>query len=165
MNKFRTLDLLPLPRFSDPTLTVVAARSKWNETLKIVDNMRNASMTLGSALHQSLDNLRFHVFTGIRALQGFFELGGSGLDTVTSVEGYTTILGLFEKELAKAKKLWTLWKAETSGQKQLSGYGISQEELAKELLEFSKPKGESKLFLGLMVAAGIAITVYAARAK
>jgi hypothetical protein len=163
MHAFYLLDLLPLQRFDDPTLTVAAARAKWNQTLAYVDEVRTLPVTLGGDVLQVLDNLRFYLVLGIRQLEAFVELRGSGLQTVAAVEGLDGPQQMFLQLLPKAQALFATWRSEAEDQVQLKGFGDDMTDYTQALLDFSKPKDESKLFLGLMVAGALVIAVYAAR--
>lgn len=165
MDNFYTLDLLPLPRFDDPTITVTAARAKWQESLRLVDAVAGVAMTLGGDLRQKLDNLRFYLATGLRQLEAFVEMGGSGLDTVSAVDNLAAPRDSFLRCLPATRELFNWWRAEAAPQSGLSGTedDAAMTSMTESLLAFSKPKDDSKLFLGLMVAGALALAVYTAR--
>lgn len=139
------LSMLPLSRFSDPTLTAVAARDKWNETLKIVNAVRASGFTLGASLLQSLDNLKHYCDAALNYIHTFQTRGGTMLEPAFNVEGLEEARQGFLEELPKAQSLFNQFKAETGN----ADAGIK---FVKSVTELTAPPTESKLMaLGLVL--------------
>jgi hypothetical protein len=142
------LSMLPLQRFSDPTLTVVAARDKWNETRRIVNAVRASGFTLGAQLQQSLDNLKHYVDLAMQAIHTFQTRGGSLLETVLQVENLEEARTGFLGELPKAKALFAQLQTET-------GTVDAGTQFVKSVTKLTEPPSESKLVAVGLVLGGL----------
>lgn len=138
--------LLPVPGSDDLTLNVLQFRTTWQETLRIVDGMRNMPMYMSAPLKVSLDSLRFYVGTVLAKIDVFLRTGGSVRDDAFDIPSVHDPIELFQQELLRTKAHWDAWAdGETA-----SFAGVQQDPTREQaLMEATKPPSnvESLIFL------------------
>ena len=146
------LNSLPLVGFNRLDSSVAMERARWTETLLIINQARNARITIGEELQQNLDDLQYLAKQALFALRVAVSPAEPALGTPQLQE----IKDQFLRALPKAQLLWSRIQNEAGG------FGDT-EGMTQSLMELSKPKSTSDLFLGALLAGGLLLAVYAAK--
>lgn len=138
--------MLPVAGSDDLTCTVRQFHALWQETLRIVDGMREFQVEMPAALRVSLDSLRYHTGTVLAATDQFLRTGGASMDDAFEIPSVHEPIAAFQQELLRTYAHWDAW---TGGG--VASFGATQLDTGSEqaVLEAVKPQSnlESLIFL------------------
>lgn len=138
--------MLPVPGSDDLTIAVRQFRGCWQETLRIIDGMRESQTEMPVALRTSLDSLRYHTGTVLAAIDQFLRTGGAVVDDAFEIPSAHEGVEAFQQELLRTYAHWDAWKGGGA-----ANFGPTQVDVKSEqaLLDTMKPQSnlESLIFL------------------
>lgn len=141
--------MLPVPGSDDLTLSVRQFRAAWQETLRIIDGMREFQVEMPMTLRVSIDSLRYHTGTVLAAIDQFLRTGGAAVDDAYEVPSVHDCIAAFQQELLRTYAHWDAWADGEEGG--VASFGAVQLDPASEqaVLETMKPQSnlESLIFL------------------
>jgi hypothetical protein len=100
--------MLPVAGSDDLTLNVRQFQTLWEETLRIIDGLRETP-EMPSTLRMSIDSLRFHAGTVLAAINEFLRVGGAYHDDAYEVPSVEAAIPLFQQELLRTEAHWDAW--------------------------------------------------------
>jgi hypothetical protein len=110
-----SLDLLPVQGIENPMQTLKSAREKLKATLLILNSIINSPQGLPADLRISMNNVRFHVVSGLQLIEDYLFQGNLITDNVLKVKGLHESLLNHITALKKAKPSWNQFIAAERG--------------------------------------------------
>lgn len=109
LTKIPSLDALPVVGIDDDLQTVIQARQKLNASFIMVGQMLDAPSGVPAELRAKLNAVRFHITTGLSAIDNYLYMGHDGSDTAGEVPNLTQCIQAHIEALRQAKPAWDNW--------------------------------------------------------
>jgi hypothetical protein len=110
-----SLDLLPVQGIDNSMQTLKSAREKLKTTLLILNSIINSPQGLPADLRLVVNNVRFHVVSGLQLIEDYLFQGNLITDNVLKVKGLHESILNHISELRKAKPVWNQFIATERG--------------------------------------------------
>jgi len=104
-----SLDALPLPGVDDDLQTVTQARAKLKASFTMVGQILAAPSGVPAELRNRLNSVKFHITTGLSAIDSFLYLGNPPTSQVGDVPNWREAVKNSIREIHQAKPAWDNW--------------------------------------------------------
>lgn len=109
LTKIPSLDAMPVVGIDDDLQTVVAARQKLNASFIMINQMLDAPSGVPAELRAKLNAVRFHITTGLSAIDSYLYTGHDASDSAGEVPNLMLCIQQHADALRQAKPAWDNW--------------------------------------------------------
>jgi hypothetical protein len=107
--KIPSLDALPLPGVDDDLQSVVEARAKLQASFTMVGQILAAPSGVPAELRNQLNNVKFHITTGLSAIDNYLYMGNPSTSAVGDVPNWREAIKGHIAAIRQAKPAWDNW--------------------------------------------------------
>lgn len=104
-----SLDALPLQGVDDDLQTVIQARAKLQASFTMVGQILAAPSGLPAELRNRLNSVKFHITTGLSAIDTFLYMGNPSTSSAGDVPNWREAVKNHIVEIHQAKPSWDNW--------------------------------------------------------
>jgi len=109
--KIPSLDALPVQGVEDDLQTVIQARQKLNASFVMVEQICAAPSGLPAELRIKMNSIRFHIATGLSAIDSFLYMGYPSTSSAGEVPNLRESISNHIEAIRQARPAWNAWLA------------------------------------------------------